>query len=328
MSTAKYKDQVRLLLDVLPEIAAEECFALHGGTAINLFVRDMPRLSVDLDLTYLPIEDRATSLTGIARALQSARDRIAGRLPNVRVTDNPDHSKLLCSRLGVQIKVEVNTTMRGSLGEPIVRVLSEKTQETFERFAEMRVLPIGQLYGGKICAALDRQHPRDLFDIRYMLQYPGFNDEIRRGFLLCLLCGDRPMHEVISPSLLDQRETLENHFAGMAEEPFSYDEFEEARRILIEKINSDLAETDRRFLISFKDGEPAWNEYGFAEFEKFPAVQWKLQNIRKLKASNPAKHREQLEALRSRLGVNSIPVSFLKPRSPLYDSQLKLVTTQ
>jgi len=301
MSTAKYQDQVRLLLDVLPEVAAEDSFALHGGTAINLFVRDMPRLSVDLDLTYLTIEDRPTTLTGIKRALQSVQSRITARDPSIRVTENADHSKLLCSRQGVQIKVEVNTTMRGSLGDPTVRVLNEKTQEVFERFAEMRILPIGQLYGGKICAALDRQHPRDLFDVRYMLQEPGFNDEIRRGFLFCLLCGDRPMHEVISPTLIDQRATLDNHFAGMAEEPFSYEEFEETRRLLIEKVDSDLTEAEMKFLISFKEGEPAWAEYGFSDFEKFPAIQWKLQNIRKLKTSKPAKHQEQLERLKERL---------------------------
>jgi hypothetical protein len=57
MITTAYKKQVALLLSVLPEVGKEECFALHGGTAINLFVREMPRLSVDIDLTYVPIED-------------------------------------------------------------------------------------------------------------------------------------------------------------------------------------------------------------------------------------------------------------------------------
>jgi hypothetical protein len=65
-----YKKQVSLLLNVLPEVAKEKDFALHGGTAINLFVRDMPRLSVDIDLTYLPVDERTTSLTTIAEALR------------------------------------------------------------------------------------------------------------------------------------------------------------------------------------------------------------------------------------------------------------------
>lgn len=60
-----YKKQVELLLKTLPEVAKETCFALHGGTAINLFIRNMPRLSVDIDLTYLPIEGYETSRTNI-----------------------------------------------------------------------------------------------------------------------------------------------------------------------------------------------------------------------------------------------------------------------
>ena len=305
MSEIKYQDQVRLLLDILPEVAKEESFAMHGGTALNLFMRDMPRLSVDIDLTYLPIQDRDTTFAQIERTLRSIRDRINAKFPAIRVTEpfeNPGQAKLFCSRQGVQIKVEVNTTMRGVLGEPVLLTLCQRAQEAFDRFAEMRIMPIGQLYGGKICAALDRQHPRDLFDVKYMLEHYGFNDEIKRGFLLCLLSSDRPIHEMIRPTPIDQRDTMVNHFAGMTEEPFSYDQFEETRSALIQKINSGLTQGDRSFLISFKEGAPAWVEFGYAKFEKFPALQWKLQNIRKLRESNPAKHGEQLVALKERLG--------------------------
>ena len=304
MSAHKYQNQVRLLLDILPEVAAEGCFAMHGGTAINLFVRDMPRLSVDIDLTYLPIEDRDRTFANIERALFSVRDRIKSKFSILRVTEpfeNPGQAKLFCSRQGVQIKVEVNTTMRGSLGEPVLRTLSQRTQETFDRFAEMRIMPMGQLYGGKICAALDRQHPRDLFDIKYMLESLGFNDDIKRGFLLCLLSSDRPIHEMIRPTPVDQRDTMTNHFIGMTEKPFSYDQFEETRRALIEAINTGLEDSDRSFLVSFKEGQPAWEKYGYADFEKFPALQWKLQNIQKLKETNPTKHAEQLASLKERL---------------------------
>ncbi|NOX86110.1 MAG: nucleotidyl transferase AbiEii/AbiGii toxin family protein, partial [Chlorobi bacterium] len=58
MIAAKYLAQVDLLLQIMPYVAKEEIFALKGGTAINLFVRDMPRLSVDMDLTYLPFDTR------------------------------------------------------------------------------------------------------------------------------------------------------------------------------------------------------------------------------------------------------------------------------
>jgi hypothetical protein len=60
-----YKNQVALLLEVLPVLNDFKCFALKGGTAINLFIHDMPRLSVDIDLTYLPIESRDVFLPNI-----------------------------------------------------------------------------------------------------------------------------------------------------------------------------------------------------------------------------------------------------------------------
>jgi predicted nucleotidyltransferase component of viral defense system len=302
MSEIKYQNQVRLLLDVLPQVALEDCFAMHGGTALNLFMRDMPRLSVDIDLTYLPIEDRDATIAHIERALRAIRDRIKAKFPAIRVTEpfeNPGQAKLFCSRQNIQIKIEVNTTMRGALGEPVLRMLSKKTQETFDRFAEMRIMPLGQLYGGKICAALDRQHPRDLFDVKYMLETYGFNDEIKCGFLLCLLSSDRPIHEMFAPMLIDQRDTMTNHFVGMTEEPFSYDQFEETRHALIKQVNTGLTASDRSFLIGFKEGTPRWD--GYVEFEKFPALQWKLLNIKKLKETNPVKHGEQVAALKERL---------------------------
>src|SRR5580698_5647900 len=94
MANETYKTQVRLLLRVLPEVAKETCFALHGGTAINLFVRDMPRLSVDIDLTYIPIEDRATSLAHIDAALDRIKASVEKIVPNVRVTHRKDIAKL------------------------------------------------------------------------------------------------------------------------------------------------------------------------------------------------------------------------------------------
>ena len=64
-----YRNQVALLIRALPSVAAEECFAMKGGTAINLFIRDLPRLSVDIDLTYLPVQERAASLAAIDGAM-------------------------------------------------------------------------------------------------------------------------------------------------------------------------------------------------------------------------------------------------------------------
>ncbi len=177
-----YKKQVQLLLNVLPEIAKETCFALHGGTAINLFIRDMPRLSVDIDLTYVPVEDRTSSMAHIAGALERIKAHIEKIIPGVQALHRKEICKLQISASGAEIKLEVNQIGRGTLSDPIKLTLCAKAQKEFEAFCVMPVVPLGQLYGGKICAALDRQHPRDLFDVKYLLANEGLSEEIKRGF--------------------------------------------------------------------------------------------------------------------------------------------------
>ena len=251
-----YRQQVRLLLNVLPEVAKEKCFALHGGTAINLFVRNMPRLSVDIDLTYLPIEDRESSLRHIAEALERIKTNIEKVVPNVHIRHRRDAGKLQTSANRVDIKLEVNLVNRGVLSEPKEMLLCAKAQNVFEAFCTMPVVPMGQLFGGKIIAALARQHPRDLFDIKYMLETEGFTREIKEGFLFCLLCSERPINEVIAPHFQDQRSVLSNQFSGMTDENFSYDDYESTRKRLVETIHANLNTSDKAFLLSVKNLMP------------------------------------------------------------------------
>lgn len=163
----------------------------------------MPRLSVDIDLTYVPVEDRDTSIEKINKALASISARVIAANPVVTVHHREDVCKLLISRQGTDIKIEVNLVGRGVIDDPVRMPLCERAQKDFEVFCEVPVVPLGQLFGGKICAALDRQHPRDLFDTRYMLKTEGFSDQIRKGFIYCLLGSDRPMNEVLKPNFQD-----------------------------------------------------------------------------------------------------------------------------
>ena len=298
MAEALYKSQASLLLQVLPEVAKEECFALHGGTAINLFVRDMPRLSVDIDLTYTPIEDRNTSLKGIAEALLRIKENIEKIIPSADIQFQKDISKLQVVNRGVQIKIEVNQTNRGLLELPVKLVLCNSAQEEFDAFCAMQVVSIGQLYGGKICAALDRQHPRDLFDVKLLLENEGLTEEIKMGLMLCILSSNRPIHELLSPNLLDQSQAFINQFEGMTIEPFTYEEFEATRLELIKTVQSSLEDKDKEFLLSISNAEPDWSIYNF---ERFPSVQWKLQNLIKLKTDSAEKHQEQYSILFSAL---------------------------
>lgn len=295
-----YKKQVSLLLSVLPEVAREKCFALHGGTAINLFVRDMPRLSVDIDLTYLPIENRDTSIRNIGEALERIKANIEKVIPKVRVTHREGVGKLQIAVPGAEIKLEVNLTNRGTLSEPKDMPLCAKAQNDFDAFVSMAIVPTGQLFGGKIVAALDRQHPRDLFDVKYLLQNEGFSEQVKEGFLLLLLCSDRPINEVISPNFQDQRTALANQFSGMTDEKFTYEEYEATRVKLVKTIHENLTYKDKSFLVSVKNVTPDWSIY---DFERFPALSWKLQNLKKLQEKNPDKHREQYEILQSKLDI-------------------------
>lgn len=294
---SSYIDQVELLLKVLPEVAKQKCFALHGGTAINLFLRDMPRLSVDIDLTYVQIEDRETSLKNILIGLQEIQESIQMMFPELMVVLKESTLKLLISNTKALIKLEVNQINRGLLGESVELPLCDKTQDEFDVFCVVPVVSLPQLYGGKICAALDRQHPRDLFDVKYLLENEGFTDDIKKGFLLFLLSSGRPINEMINPNLIDQSKAMANQFEGMSTKEFTYQDFEITRHELIETINRSLTTYDKGFLVAFSNLQADWSVY---DFRRFPAVQWKLENLKKLKENNKEKF-YQLNSLLEKL---------------------------
>ncbi len=126
----------------------------------------------------------------------------------------------------------------------------------------------------------------------------GFTQEIKEGFLLCLLCSDRPINEVIIPNFQDQRSALTNQFSGMTDETFSYEEYESTREKLVAIIHENLTDSDKEFLLSVKNVTPDWSIYNF---QRFPSINWKLQNLQNLKNKNPDKHREQYEILKKKL---------------------------
>ena len=294
-----YKKQVLLLLDILPEVAKEDVFALHGGTAINLFCLNMPRLSVDIDLTYIPAsESRDTDLQNIRLALEKVKDRLRKQIPNIGFTDPvraEEELKLICTTPEAMVKIEVNQINRGIIAETELKILCDKAQEIFDKFCEVRTVSQKQLWGGKIIAALDRQHPRDLFDIRNMINEIGYSTEIKEGFIFFLLCSKRPMQELLNPHPIDQSAVFESQFKGMTDNSFGAHEFENTRELLIKTINESLTDEDKEFLLTFSKGEPDWTKVNYS---KFPAIRWKLLNIRKLKDNNPSKYAEQVDAVR------------------------------
>lgn len=299
IQTSVYAQKVDLLLRLLPLVMEEQVFAVHGGTAINLFLRNLPRYSVDIDLTYIPLADRKKSIDDINFHLKSISEKARKAFPGMHIIPNYDTCKLLCEYRGRQVKVEVNQTKRGIVGGELMHLpLCEKAQDEFQVYCIADIVPISLLYGGKVAAALSRQHPRDLFDVKYMT-IPL--KDCREGLIFCLLGSDRPIHESFAPTLIDQHEALANQFVGMTDTPFSYEEFEETRTKLIADVNNILTDADRRFLVSFECGDPEWDNYEFAHFKDYPSVKWKLLNLQKLADQNPEKLRIEAEKLKDLL---------------------------
>ncbi|MBW1888623.1 MAG: nucleotidyl transferase AbiEii/AbiGii toxin family protein [Deltaproteobacteria bacterium] len=253
--------QALLLLRILPLIYREEVFALKGGTAINFFVRQLPRLSVDIDLTYLPINERELALDDISHALLRLSKEIKKRIPKIQIVlKNISGTKTLkgmvVNQEGVTVKIEPNLVLRGAVYPAEIKTLSKRAQDLFELSVQSRILAMDELYAGKICAALDRQHPRDLFDIHILIKNEGLTVEMRRAFIVYLISHPRPMIEILSPQLKDMKDSFEKEFKDMIAEDVTLEELHTAREHLVSTLQSELTTDERTFIISVKEGHP------------------------------------------------------------------------
>jgi predicted nucleotidyltransferase component of viral defense system len=304
MSSMPYREQVSLLLRVLPIVGREAVFALKGGTAINLFVRDLPRLSVDIDLTFLPLMDRTDALTSIRDALQRIAGDIKRQIRGATVNTSPriDAPKLVVSASGVVIKVEPNATLRGSVYPPGVRRTTPAVEAEFEQAISVSIVSEADLYGGKLVAALDRQHPRDLFDTKLLLDADGFTDEVRTAFVVYLASHSRPIAEILNPGLKPLQKVFDGEFAGMTRLQMTCRELEDTRAQLINRVQSDLTQREREFLLSLKSAQPLWELMPVAHLAQMPAIRWKLKNVEQL-ASRTRDHEAAIVKLRKVLGL-------------------------
>jgi len=299
-----YGRQVQLLVQALPVIFMESCFALKGGTAINLFIRDLPRLSVDIDLVYLPHADRAAALAHIRQALSRIADHLIRGIPGLAIhkafDDKSDALRLVVGQGDVRIKIELSPVLRGCVFEPEVRELGASVEDMFG-YVAVPLVSFADLYGGKICAALDRQHPRDLFDVKLLMENEGISAEIRKAVMVYMISHPRPIAELIAPHLLDISAIYHHEFVGMAREPVSLAELETTRKKLIEQLLRDMPHDEKEFLVTFKAGEPKWELLGLTGIELLPAVRWKQLNLDKM---SPAKRGAAVAKLRQALGMS------------------------
>ncbi|MBR0899085.1 nucleotidyl transferase AbiEii/AbiGii toxin family protein [Bradyrhizobium tropiciagri] len=295
-----YLDSARLLTRVAPLVLVEDTFALKGGTAINLFVRDMPRLSVDLDLVFpdhtLP---REQALQHINEAIRQSAARLQkqGFQTHAPATTESGETKLLVRRGGIEVKIEVNFVMRGTVHPVHMASLTDAARDTLQADLEIPVVSFEDVYGGKLVAAMDRQHPRDLFDVTQLFAHEGITAGIRRAFVVYLASHNRPVHEVLFPSLRDIRQDFEHNFAGMTAEPVELDALLAARERMMRELQQGLSADERSFLLSLVAAAPEWSLLGLPHLERLPGLRWKLQNLERLRKTNARKFAEQSDAL-------------------------------
>jgi len=295
-----YLDTARLLTQVAPFVIVDDTFALKGGTAINMFVRDMPRLSVDLDLVFTDYNlSRGQALRRINDAIRQSAERLnkQGFQTHALAAADAGETKLLVRRGDVEVKIEVNIVMRGTVQSVRMASLTPRASEALLADLEIPVVSLEDMYGGKLVAALDRQHPRDLFDVMQLFAHEGITPGIRRAFVVYLASHNRPVHEVLFPTLQDIRQEYAQNFIGMTTEPVALEELLATRERMLRELQQGLDANERQFLLSLVANEPDWPLLGIAHLEKLPGIRWKLQNLQRLQKSNAKKFAEQSDAL-------------------------------
>lgn len=280
-----YLDSARLLARVAPLVLVGDTFALKGGTAINLFVRDMPRLS--------------QALERINEAIRQCAERLQkqGFQTHAPATAESGETQLLVRRGRIEVKIEVNFVMRGVVRPVRTASLTPNARETLQADLEIPVVSLEDVYGGKLVAAMDRQHPRDLFDVMQLFAHEGITAGIRRAFVVYLASHNRPVHEALFPSLRDIRQEFEHNFTGMTAEPIELDALLAARERMACELQQDLSDDERRFLLSLVAAEPEWRLLGVPHLDQLPGLRWKLQNLERLRKTHARKFTEQSDTL-------------------------------
>jgi predicted nucleotidyltransferase component of viral defense system len=299
----EYVDTVRLLLAIAPEIFRSPRFAMKGGTALNLFVHDMPRLSVDIDVVFTDHTlSRDDALRAIAADLAAAKSAITkmGLRATIPTTKSGDDVKLLAAGSGIQIKVEVNFVFRGTVLPVTQRPLTHAAQELFATDITLPLLDHSELYGGKLVAAMDRQHPRDMFDVWKMLERFGWQSSFVDCFVAYLAGHNRPVHEVLFPKKRPLEPVFTNEFVGMTKDSVELSVLEQTQERLLTQLPSALTSRHRDFLLSLVRAEPAWELLNFDNLQHLPALQWKLTNLRRLKERDTERFQAQHGELAAR----------------------------
>ena len=289
---------------VLPHVAAEKAFALKGGTAINMYYRELPRLSVDIDIAYMPVHDRTESFKAIDAAFSRIMAAIRNEKDKKLQVSPASSSRIRRFRVTegrTEIKVELSPVMRGTVYPSSEMEMTDAADAQFGNEI-MCVASFEDVYAGKMAAALERQHPRDLYDIHYLYRNEGVTEDLFRVYMVYLASSGKPIHEALAPVAQFKDDLYNAQFLGMALEPVSKEELIEARARLHADVRGRLTGDIAQFLLSLHDAEPDFDLIGLPDAVNLPGVRWKILNLEKLKRENPDKHADQRTDIERLLG--------------------------
>lgn len=304
----RYLDRVRLLVQMLPLLDTEPRFALKGGTAINLFEHDMPRLSVDIDLTWLPVQDYRVDAVQIDDAMAALATRLASPPLGLQVQRSAAEgadtiTRLIASRGRAQVKIETTPVMRGTV-HPVRRMDLRPDVERRFGSGQVQVLHFADLYAGKLAAALSRQHPRDWFDVGLLLDSGRLDDVLWRTFLVYLVVSPKPAAEMLAPVVpRDFVEVFDRQFRGMSAAPVTADVLLESRSRMLARIPGLMDAAASDFLLSIEREVPDFTLIGLPQAADLPGVRRKLQNMAQRSAAKRESDYRQLAETLERIAA-------------------------
>lgn len=305
------------MLQALPYVNNNTSFALKGGTAINYFYNDVPRISVDIDLVYLPLLDRQTTIQNINKGMINIAEDLRQKPWQVEI-DKPVFedtiTKINVSQRHERIKLETNGIFRGTVLQPERRMLSSLAAEIHDVAPfDLLCASFEDIYAGKFCAALTRQHPRDLFDVAHFFNIHEITTSLSQAFVVYMCSDRRPFHEILLPRIKNQSLLFESEFKGMTHDELTYDSLSSIVKQLADTLIQQLSANEKTFILSMAEGEPDWSKMPMTHLQDMPSLKWKIMNVQQMDAR---KRKLAVQALKQVLGEDSLS------RESIADSKL------
>lgn len=254
-----------------------------------MFHNNLPRLSVDVDLTYIPIEDRDASILNINKGLFKIAQEIEKLNLKANIIGNDIQKKISCYNHNTQIIIEPNYILRGTVFLPERKEICISLKKQFGNIS-ITTLSYEEVYAGKLCASLDRGHPRDIFDVYYLYKNGEITDGMVKCFIVYSLChNSKSIYGLLNGKTRHQnneiKKLLETSFYGMTNISFTMEDYMRTQIKLREDLKKKIL-SYKNFINNFYNLTVDIKNAPFKNFYDLPGVKWRMLNLEKLYLSN------------------------------------------